>query len=225
METDPLKPKQTRRRYIPSAEDRELVLILVGLNRRYEDIAVLIKNPATGRPINVKTLERHFRHELQSRGAFTKLGVDAFSALERLVKEAHWGATQFVLNLMGLKPDDVGELTIKARGALQRGMEIRFIGPDGKSSELLDVTPESHDLNLKASPVPDPQPAPLPKPAMIRYGGAQSNGHPTEPAPVATPMASRWKYYKDHTGWMRKDMTDPDGLWDVCDHGPEGENT
>lgn len=49
----------------PKEEQRAQVETLSGLGLRFEEIAILIDNPDTGRPIDVDTLKRHFRLELE----------------------------------------------------------------------------------------------------------------------------------------------------------------
>jgi hypothetical protein len=142
MDVDPPKAKQSRKRYVPSDEDRQLVCVLVGLNRRHEDIAASIKNPATGKHINIKTLTRHYRRELQSQRALSELGVDAWNSLGRLVKEGHWNATQFALNLMGLTPDATaaGQVTISANDARMGGIKVEFV-PSRHANEPMPEPP------------------------------------------------------------------------------------
>ena len=51
-------------RFQPSPEQRELVRMLSGIGTRAAEICLLVKNPATGKPIDEKTLRSRFREEL-----------------------------------------------------------------------------------------------------------------------------------------------------------------
>ena len=51
-------------RFQPSPEQRELVRMLSGIGTRAAEICLLVKNPATGKPIDEKTLRLRFREEL-----------------------------------------------------------------------------------------------------------------------------------------------------------------
>ena len=51
-------------RFQPSPEQRELVRLLAGIGTRAAEICLLVKNPATGKPIDEKTLRLRFREEL-----------------------------------------------------------------------------------------------------------------------------------------------------------------
>ena len=52
-----------RKAFLPTSEQRELVRTLSGVGTREVDICLLIKGE-TGKPIDEKTLRKHFRHEL-----------------------------------------------------------------------------------------------------------------------------------------------------------------
>jgi len=52
--------------FIPTDEERKLVLALSGYGITREDIAKIVINPNTGRPVTATTLRKHFRHELKT---------------------------------------------------------------------------------------------------------------------------------------------------------------
>lgn len=56
--------KLGRKPYVPTQDHRALVETLTGYGIPQEDIARLIINPTTGKPIDGKTLREHYRHEL-----------------------------------------------------------------------------------------------------------------------------------------------------------------
>jgi hypothetical protein len=54
----------TRRAFNPTAEQRGNVEAMIGYGIPDADICLLIKNPETGKPIDLKTLRRHFAREI-----------------------------------------------------------------------------------------------------------------------------------------------------------------
>jgi hypothetical protein len=52
--------------FVPSKEQRDSVETLAGYGIPHEEICRLVTNPRTNRPIDDKTLRRHFRHELDT---------------------------------------------------------------------------------------------------------------------------------------------------------------
>lgn len=52
--------------FVPTETQRELVAILVAGGVTHDVIARYIENPATKKPIGVRTLEKHFREELHN---------------------------------------------------------------------------------------------------------------------------------------------------------------
>jgi hypothetical protein len=53
-----------RKPFTPTAEQRQNVEAMTGFGIAIEDIARLIKNPETGKPLNKKTLLKHFPDEI-----------------------------------------------------------------------------------------------------------------------------------------------------------------
>jgi hypothetical protein len=54
----------TRRAFNPTAEQRGNVEAMIGYGIPEADICLLIKNPETGKPIDLKTLRGHFAREI-----------------------------------------------------------------------------------------------------------------------------------------------------------------
>jgi len=54
----------TRRAFNPTAEQRGNVEAMISYGIPEADICLLIKNPETGKPIDLKTLRRHFAREI-----------------------------------------------------------------------------------------------------------------------------------------------------------------
>ncbi|MDE2434604.1 MAG: hypothetical protein KGN37_17380 [Burkholderiales bacterium] len=51
--------------FIPTKEQREQVRLLAGLGTRQSDLCLLLKNPNTGKPIDLDTLKKHFSAEIE----------------------------------------------------------------------------------------------------------------------------------------------------------------
>jgi hypothetical protein len=56
--------------FVPTAEQRQNVEAMIGFGIPIDDIARLIKNPATNKPLDLKTLRKHFADEIAT--GFTK---------------------------------------------------------------------------------------------------------------------------------------------------------
>ena len=55
-----------RKKFVPTPDHRELVKLLATRGIPQEYIRQLIRNPQTGRPVSIKTLERAFATEIQA---------------------------------------------------------------------------------------------------------------------------------------------------------------
>jgi len=62
--TDTRSPRTGYHPFVPTKEQRDNVEALAGYGIAHEEICRLVINPRTGRPIDDKTLRRHFRSEL-----------------------------------------------------------------------------------------------------------------------------------------------------------------
>lgn len=109
--------KGGRKPFVPTDEQREIVLVSVGLGFRQEEIVLLIKNPVTGESITEKTLRLHFKHEIESGVALVKLDVGR-SIVKRARDLQHpQGATCaifFAKTRMGWKERQVVEVENKS---------------------------------------------------------------------------------------------------------------
>jgi len=61
--------------FVPDAQQRHIVSMLSGMKVGQAEIARLILNPRTGRPINIDTLQKHFAEELATGTARLKLAL------------------------------------------------------------------------------------------------------------------------------------------------------
>jgi hypothetical protein len=55
-----------RTTFIPTPEQRSKVKILAGLEMPQEQICRLVTNPQTGKPLDVKSLRKHFGREIET---------------------------------------------------------------------------------------------------------------------------------------------------------------
>ena len=55
-----------RKKFVPTPDQREVVTLLAGRGIPQEYIRQLIRNPQTGRPVSIKTLERAFATEIKT---------------------------------------------------------------------------------------------------------------------------------------------------------------
>ena len=53
-----------RKTFVPSPEQRNNVKILAGLGIPQEQICLLVINPQTGKPLDEKSLRKHFNREI-----------------------------------------------------------------------------------------------------------------------------------------------------------------
>jgi len=53
-----------RKTFVPTPEQRRQVKILVGLGIPQEEICLLVINPQTGKPLDQKSLRKHFKREI-----------------------------------------------------------------------------------------------------------------------------------------------------------------
>ncbi|MFI4987487.1 MAG: hypothetical protein ACHQF3_08600 [Alphaproteobacteria bacterium] len=64
-----------RKPFTPAEKQRGMVEALAGLGLSQDDISLLIINPETGKPIDVKTLRKAFADELRVGGAKAKAEI------------------------------------------------------------------------------------------------------------------------------------------------------
>jgi hypothetical protein len=67
-----------RKKFVPTPDQREVVKLLAGRGIPQEHIRRLIRNPQTGKPLSIKTLERAFATEIQTAKVELKLQVGRF---------------------------------------------------------------------------------------------------------------------------------------------------
>lgn len=163
-----------RQKYQPTDSDREIVLHMAAIpNVSHENIAFVIRNPKTGKPVNVKTLERYYSHELKiGMAVMQRLSMKSFAAM---IEGLNWPAVRLGLhNYCGLR--DGGEV-VAAVAEANNNLNITFRG-----SEFVDepMPPPPEDLEQSRSTRPPGAPViPLRRkeppleagPERPRYGG------------------------------------------------------
>jgi hypothetical protein len=130
----------------PTAEMRKTVETLCGLGMRQDEIVLLVENPKTGKPIDLKTLRRHFPRELET-GHLKANAKVAESLYSQAVKSGNVTAQIFWLKVRsGWKETVTIEAEIKSgvlvapgtispeawvAAAVARGKDKREPGADG----------------------------------------------------------------------------------------------
>lgn len=74
--------------FVPSAEQRQQVELMVGLGLTYEEIAVLTINPSTNKGISTATLQQHFADQLATGRAKVK-SIVTQSLVKRAIDPSH----------------------------------------------------------------------------------------------------------------------------------------
>jgi hypothetical protein len=77
-----------RKTFVPTPEQRRQVKILVGLGIPQEEICLLVINPQTGKPLDQKSLRKHFKREI------------AIGATELHARVSHF----IVASILGMAP-------------------------------------------------------------------------------------------------------------------------
>jgi hypothetical protein len=204
-------------KFVPTKEDRHTVEVLSGCHVRQDDIARVILNPATRRPISVTTLKEAFREELK--GGSAQLRNLVFSKFVEKIKNGDWPALQFALRyLCGLNEGTIDKLGLGGHSVAVESsvgaQEIRvsfvrsehqnepapgplqiehrpLLSDDGKHPDWAGTMPRA---------TPAPQPGPTPKTASKVAPGSdltrpEFRDRPSGPVSIFDPK-------KGGQGWM-----------------------
>lgn len=130
-------------RFVPTDEQRHVVGLLAGALLSHDMIAKLVLNPRTERAINVSTLQKHFRDELDTGN--TRLKAVILSAFYQLVRERDTNAVLFGMRaLLGYNDRDPSvQLRLGDNAGAGRDMKITFVTPD----RVLDLDDEPPQLS------------------------------------------------------------------------------
>lgn len=190
-----------RQKYQPTDSDREIVLHMAAIpNVSHENIAFVVRNPKTGKPINVKTLERYYSHELKiGMAVMQRLSMKSFAAM---IEGLNWPAVRLGLhNYCGLR--DGGEV-VAAVAEANNNLNITFRG-----SEFVDepMPPPPSDFEQQRSTRPPGAPV-IPmrrkEPPLIEEKVAPQAQQPnSQPVNSMTPQ---------HYGEYRTELDDPNSV-------------
>jgi hypothetical protein len=125
------------RKYQPSDDDRTLVALMAA-RFPHEKICNHVVNKRTGKPINRKTLERHFKNELEN--AKVEMGNLAFRSWRSLIEKEHWPAVQLALanyNKINAETAAAVNVAVENKTIVIRGVP----GSDSIDPRPVDVTP------------------------------------------------------------------------------------
>lgn len=122
-----------RKPFVPTDEDRRLVLSLAGFGAPHEYIASQVTNPQTGKPLDPKSLRRHFRVELDT-------GKNRTNALVAQSLFKHATGTG-----RGAVPAAIFWMKTQA-GWKEPAQGVELTGKDGApvSSVVVNTTPEEY---------------------------------------------------------------------------------
>jgi hypothetical protein len=201
------------RKYQPNERDREIVLRMAAIpGVTHEAVAFCITNERTGKPINRRTLEKHYAKELETAmGVMQNLTMKSF--VEQIVEHS-WPATRMALaNYCGMKDgaDVVASVNNVVMPAEPPKFTLQFVSPTGKITDEpppgpydprpLPQWPEnlrdeliSHPHRIEHEPTPPQQAAPRP---------AKTPATP-EPAPTPTTYKARREALQERAaleGW------------------------
>lgn len=121
--------------FVPTAADRQLVLDNAGLRMTWEELALNIINPRTGKPISKNTLQEHFPDELAAGKARLKNKINT-KYLEALDKGDAWAIQFGFRNIHGWK--DGNPVGTNADGTENGGIssiQVSFVMPKKASTE------------------------------------------------------------------------------------------
>jgi hypothetical protein len=137
------------RSYEPNDFDRQLVSEMALYCSR-EKIAAHIINERTKRAINRKTLEKHYRKELE--GAKVEITNDAIKSWRDLIREKHWPATYLALRNGGVIADEKDS----SATSVSLKWTIHGVSPDGNKVEPITLEPSQYRA---IAPPTAPQPS------------------------------------------------------------------
>jgi hypothetical protein len=130
----------TRRPFAPTDDHRRQVEALAAYGVPQDEICRLVVNPASGRPIDIKTLHRHFRDELDT--GMTKANA---RVAESLFRQAVGSPAQVDANGNVIRAEQqpvvsAGIFWLKARAGWSERTRHELSGPDGGPIQSMDLT-------------------------------------------------------------------------------------
>lgn len=111
--------------YRPTDDDRKRVSVLAAVGIRQDDIAKVVINPATGAPLSLKTLRKHYGEELADAQANCIMHVHrslfmAATDMDRSVRSAMVNAARYYLACKaGWKETVVQQMVGKDEGPIE----------------------------------------------------------------------------------------------------------
>jgi hypothetical protein len=117
-------------KFIPTAEQRNFVMLMAVARLTHEQVASVIINRQTGKPISKRTLQSAFKAELAT--AATKMKSVVMSKFyQALLRGDQWAISFGLRHFVGIRDND---LTFSFSGdymsAEDTGIELHFVKPD-----------------------------------------------------------------------------------------------
>src|SRR5262249_40069257 len=126
-------------KFIPSTEQKNFVSVMAGMRMSHAEIAGVIINPRTQKPIDDMTLRRAFATELAVARAKIKSLVST-RFYEALIRGEQWAINFGLRHFLGYRNDDV-KVSIGGgdhQSAEDEGIVVTFVRPTRWSSEDTD---------------------------------------------------------------------------------------
>lgn len=128
-----------RRRFSPTPDQRRQIEALAAYGIPQEEMCRLLANPETGRPIDLKTLHKHFRHELDTGMAKANARVAESLFRQAVGAPAQYDAEGHVLRAEQTPVVSAAIFWLKARAGWKERDVHELTGPDGGPIEVDDA--------------------------------------------------------------------------------------
>jgi hypothetical protein len=113
--------------FVPSTEQRNFVMLMAVARLTHEQVASVIINKQTGKPISKRTLQKAFKTELAT--AATKMKSVVMSKFyQALLRGEQWAISFGLRNFVGIRDSDLTfSFSSDAASAESEGIEISFV--------------------------------------------------------------------------------------------------
>jgi hypothetical protein len=139
-----IQPKSLRTRmptFEPTEQQRLFVAAMAGVRMTQGEIALLVLNPRTNKPIDAVTLRKAFAYELEA-GVSELKSIIATRFIEKVKAGESW-AVQYGLKAINKISDSAAALTVMAPsgnvdgGPVIGGLQIEFVTPKRRDDDEL----------------------------------------------------------------------------------------
>jgi hypothetical protein len=142
MSEPPLPRKAGRPAFQPTDEQRRQVEAMIGFGIPEAEIARLVVNPQTNRPVDEKTLRLHFRSEIDT-GQVKANAAVAQSLFRQAVGGNVTAAIFWLKTRMGWKETSAVEMS---GGAVAPSIRISIVGPEERAPTTIEQINEHREI-------------------------------------------------------------------------------